>query len=360
MTGEHDFCHLRHRGVPTAHQGRFRGRRKAECVLNCLRPARRHSTLGERGRASARKLGAMRAFSRSRFKAWRRTWQRLLLLLLAAPGGCYAGGGSGNPCTGIGPANCHVIARAERQDAAWAREGWSRACYRAFGEPPWGPALGAWLSPSRVACDERYEPEACVTMAKAYAYGCRVEPNRAFALWLLRSSCASGELAGCYAYASVSQEPEDLLYYGPAIRRLLRERCDAGEWPECVRLAHIMWNGYWGEPPSREAATVILIPPCDAGDAESCREFAGYAAQSQVAEHAKRARRINEEWCSKGDIQFGWACDGVLTDAAHFKARGQDAAEKRSLEIACNGGMKSACRALDSLGHTVGNEPEAP
>ncbi len=357
MTGEHDFCHLRHGGDPLPlAKGDSEEDGKPSAFSNCLRPARRLNILGERERASAK-----RAFSRSRFKAWRRTWQRLLLLLLAAPGGCYTGGGSRNPCTGIGPANCQANAQAERQDAAWAREGWSRACYHEFGEPPRGPALGAWLSPSRVACDERHEPEACVTVAKAYAYGCRVEPNRAFALSLLRSSCASGELAGCYAYASVSQEPEDLLHYGPAIRRLLRERCDAGEGPECVRLAHIMWNGYWSEPLSREAAVVILMPPCDAGDADSCRRaLSGYATQSQVAEHAKRGRQINEDWCSKGDIQFGWACDGVLTDAAQFKARGQDAAAKRSLEIACHGGMKQACRALDSVTTTVGNEPEAP
>jgi hypothetical protein len=119
-----------------------------------------------------------------------------------------------------------------------------------------------------------------------------------------------------------------------------------------------MWDGYWGETPSREAAIVILIPPCDAGDADSCRALSGYATQSQVAERAKRARQINEDWCSKGDIQFGWACDAVLTDATHFKARGQDAAAKRSLEIACNGGMKQACRALDSVTTTIGNEPE--
>jgi len=301
----------------------------------------------------------MRASSCSRLDAWRRTSQRFLLLLLAAPGGCYTAGGSGRPCAGIGPANCHAIARAERQRVAWAREGWSLACYHAFGDAP-QESPSSWLVPARIACDERHEPEACIKVAKAYAYGCRVEPNRAFALSFLRSSCASGELAGCYAYAGVSQEPEDLRHYGPAIRRLLRERCDAGQGSECVRLAHIMWDGEWGEPPSREAAIAILVPPCDAGDAASCRQLAGYAELSQVAEHQKRARGINEAWCSKADIQFRWACAGVLTDAARFKARGQDAAEKRSLAIACNGGMPSACRALHS---TVGSEPshgEAP
>jgi TPR repeat protein len=250
------------------------------------------------------------------------------------------------------------MALQERQNAAWAIEGWSRACFGELGDAPAGDATSsAWLAPSTIACDERREPEACVTVAKAYAYGCRVEPNQERARSLFRWSCDNGDLEGCNAYARMSQEPADQRHYAPRIRRLLRERCDAGHTPECVRLAHMTWNGYWGELPSREGTFAVLTPSCDAGDATSCRELARYAGISELPEHQKLARRINESWCSKGNDRFEWACDGVLMDAGRFHARGQSAAEKRSLEIACAGGATAACRALHSVDPAGRSEP---
>src|SRR5687768_14779772 len=176
-------------------------------------------------------------------------------------------------CTGVGPAVCQLLRDQRAQDEAFARVGWSRACHNELAvDYSRGPSDRAWLDHSIRAC-ARSDARACTIVAKAYAYGCRVERDPVYARALFRWACAADDLDACYAFGRATRDARDETYFNAHIQRILNARCARGDAKACVDLADLTWNGYRGTPQSQTHAMELLKAPCEGGDVQACNQL---------------------------------------------------------------------------------------
>ena len=163
------------------------------------------------------------------------------------------------------------------QDKAFAHAGWSRRCHDELAiDYQRGPADRAWLDASIRAC-ARSDVRACTIVAKAYANGCRVQPDLAYARELFRWSCAADDLDACYAFERASNDRRDKTYLNAHIQRILDARCARGDAAACIDLASLTWNGYRDTPQSQARTLGLLKAPCEAGHAQACEQLAFYS-----------------------------------------------------------------------------------
>lgn len=215
----------------------------------------------------------------TRSRVWRAAFAATLALTAGVAGSLgWSGCVRGLPeCTGIGPGVCQHMRDERARDEAFARAGWSRPCHQELAIDYRGGASDrAWLDASVRACAQS-EVRACTVVAKAYAFGCRVEPDLVYARELFRWSCAADDLDACYAFDRASDEPSDEQHFNPHIQRILDARCARGDAGACIDLASLTWNGYRATPQSRSRTLELLKAPCDGGHVEACRKLAFYS-----------------------------------------------------------------------------------
>ena len=209
-----------------------------------------------------------------------------LLAVFAGGGVVWWGCQPFPPCTGLGPAVCQQLRDQEALDAAFERAGWSRRCHGELAvDYLRGPTDRTWLDENLVACAER-DAAACTVVAKAYAHGCRITPDRDYARTLFDWACAAGDLDACYAWDRVSDEPSDESRFNPQIQRILDARCAQDDARACIDLASLVWNGYRDTPRSTTRTLALLKGPCDSGHAQACDKLAFYCGLVGEAEGA--------------------------------------------------------------------------